>query len=338
MIERSPPSPPSAYLNQSLVGRFIGLFGMPRRWFAAAVGVLLTMLLLLAIAAYGDAPARSRWELWRTGLEPAIIVYILGIHPLLHRRWMLAMASLRSLVDRPELVPQAWCVNRRAEWTAVLVGSAFAVWDAYTWRLAGPGIFTYMLATDVVMFSLMAVTIYDGLARTRHLSRIVRRDVQFDLFDRRPLVPLARWGQTVSLTFVGGICLSLLFQSYGMLSSVNSIVIYSILVVVSLTLFFTSIWSIHVALLSAQERELAIVTGHRERARHALKQGLVGAAPDAAARLYDPVVVFGNYERQVLEASTWPFDPRVIRQLAASVVAPILIYVLKIAVGLSRVA
>ena len=335
-IARPPDLVHTSDMDRSLIDRFVAMFGMPQRRFAAAFAVLLAMLLALAVAAHGYTPAGSRWELWRTGLEPAVIVYILGVHPLLHRRWTLAIESLRSLVDRPELVAEVRWVDRRGEWLAVLVGSAFGVWDATTWLIAGPWIFAYMLVTDVVMFGLMALTIYDGFGRTRYLSRIVRRDVQFDLFDRRPLVPLARWGQSVSLTFVGGICLSLFFQSYRMLVSVNAIVIYSILVVVSLSLFFMSIWSIHGALVAAQQRELAIVTRHRERARDALKQGLEGAGTDAAARLYEPVVVFGNYERQVLEASTWPFDPKVIKQLAASTIAPVVLYIAKIAFGLSR--
>lgn len=60
------------------------------------------------------------------------------------------------------------------------------------------------------MFALMALSIYDGMMRTRQLRRIVRAGLQLDLFDRKLLTPLARWGQSVSLMFVGGTCLSLL--------------------------------------------------------------------------------------------------------------------------------
>jgi len=37
----------------------------------------------------------------------------------------------------------------------------------------------------------------------------------------------------------------------------------------------------------------------------------------------------------VLETSTWPFNPQIVKQVAASLVAPILIYGIKVAVGLS---
>jgi hypothetical protein len=39
---------------------------------------------------------------------------------------------------------------------------------------------------------------------------------------------------------------------------------------------------------------------------------------------------------QVLAASTWPFNPKIVKEVVASLAAPILIYGLKIAVGLSR--
>ena len=45
------------------------------------------------------------------------------------------------------------------------------------------------------------------------------------------------------------------------------------------------------------------------------------------------MVVLGAYERQVLAASTWPFNPKIVKEVLASLVAPFLIYGLKIAIG-----
>jgi hypothetical protein len=189
------------------------------------------------------------------------------------------------------------------------------------------------------MFVLLALSILEGLRRTRHLKRVVAAGLALDLFDRQLLTPLARFGQGLSLTFVGGICLSLLFQSAASLYTLQSLVIYSILIAVALTLFFSSIWSIHVALVVAQQRELTTVRQHWSRSRGELLRHLeqAGAACSAedAARLYEPLVVFGAYERQVLEASTWPFNPKIVKEVAASLVAPVLIYGIKVAAGLS---
>jgi hypothetical protein len=320
---------------QSLVDQLVGYVGLPRLAFALAGACLLGLLLLVAVFAHGGLPVGGRWGLWKMGLEPAVIIYIFAIYPPLHRRWTLTIDALRPLSNRPELVEQAHAVNRRGEWIVLLLGAAFSVWATNPLQFDGGWLLLYVFASNIVMFSLMALASYDCLVRTRRLARIVRSGLQLDLFDRRSFTPLARWGQSVSLTFVGGTCLSLLFQSYETLYTVQSLVIYSIMVVVSLTLFFTSIWSIHDALVAAQQRELAVVHQHWNKARSELKRKLADGAAGEPAGLYEPIVVLGAYESQILAASTWPFNPKIVKEVVASLVAPILIYGLKIAVGLS---
>lgn len=318
---------------RSLIEQFLDYFGLSRLVFTIAVACLLVLPLFMAVFTHGWLAVGGLRGLWTMCLEPAITVYILGINPLLKRSWALTMDALRLLADRPELVEQAQAANKHGEWTALLLGAAFSVWVANPWPVKDRWLLLYVIASNMVMFSLVAMSIYEGLVRSRRYTRIVRAGLQLDLFDRRPLTPLARWGQIVSLTFVGGICLSLLFQYYGTLSTVHSLVVYAILVVVSLTLFFTSIWSVHDALVAAQQRELAAVHQHWSRARSELKLKLAEGAEGEAARLYEPIVVLGTYESQVLAASTWPFNPKIVKEVVASVIAPLLIYGLKIALG-----
>lgn len=322
--------------STSIVDQFGAALGLSRLALSIVIVVLLSAL--LGWAAYtqgGLAGVRAR-SLWKLGLEPTLIAYILAIYPWLHRRWALAIDALRPLSSRPEVVDDAQSApRRRGELIALLLGAAFSLWVTSSWRTEGAWMHVYLVAANIVLFSLMALGIYDGIERTRRLARVVRAGLQLDLFDRQLLAPLARWGQTIALTFVGGICLSLVFQSYETLHTTRSLVIYTILVVVSLTLFFTSVWSIHEALVAAQQRELAVVHEHWQQARHELKRRLAdsGDGPRDVAALYDPVVVLGAYESQVLAASTWPFDPKVVKEVAASLVVPFLIYGLKIALG-----
>jgi hypothetical protein len=321
---------------QTLAGQLIGNVGLPRRAFAIALAGLLLLLLVVAVVVHGGLAFGGRWGLWKMSLAPTVIVYIFLIYPLLHRRWSSAIDALRPLADRPELVAEAHAVDRRGEWAALLLGAAFSVWATNPWQFQDRWVMLYVLVSNGVMFSLMALAIYDSVVRTRRLARIVRSGLQLDLFDRRSFTPLARWGQIASLTFVGGTCLSLIFQSYESLATAPSLVIYSIMVVVPLTLFFTSVWGIHDALAAAQQRELAVVHQHWDRARSELKRKLAEGAADEPAGLYEPIVVLGAYERQILAASTWPFNPKIVKELVASLVAPILIYGVKIALGLSR--
>lgn len=55
------------------------------------------------------------------------------------------------------------------------------------------------------------------------------------------------------------------------LFTIESLVTYSILIAVALTLFLTSVWSIHTASVVAQERELATIRRHSSRARGELR-------------------------------------------------------------------
>ena len=321
--------------NQSLMDHLSGFSGLPRLSFTLIVAAVLTLPLLVAAFAYGRPDPAVAQALWRLAIAPAIIVFVLLVHPWLRQRWLLAMAALRPLSGQPEVIDQGFAISRIGEWMALALGAAFGIWISRSWHIAPLWLVCYTVATQMVMFGLLALSIHDGMRRTRSLKQVVGAGLTLDLFDRQLLTPLARFGQSVSLTFVGGICLSLLFQSYETLNTLHSLVTYSILVVVALTLVVTSIWSIHTALLAAQARELAVVRRHWQQARSELLRRLGDSSPEDAARLYDPLVVFGTYERQVLEASTWPFNPKIVKQLVASAAAPILIYGIKFAAGLS---
>ena len=152
------------------------------------------------------------------------------------------------------------------------------------------------------------------------------------MFDGHLLTPFAQWGQSLSLVFVGGISLSLLFQSYESLRSMEGVIVYGTLIVVALTLFFTSMWTIHVALAKAQAKELTTVRRDLAAAREALRRRS-GEAAAAVQDLYLPAVVLGVYEQQVLQASTWPFNPTIVGRVFASAAAPLGVYLLKLVFG-----
>lgn len=192
----------------------------------------------------------------------------------------------------------------------------------------------YSGVTSALMFALLASVIHGGLARTRRMAAYSRAGLDLDVFDAHLLTPFARWGQSLSLSFVGGICLSLLFQSYQSLRSIGGVIIYSSLVIVALTLFFMSVWAIHLALTKAQTKELARIRHDLAAAREALHNSWAYHPNGAALEAYLPVAACGAYEKQVLDASTWPFNPTIVRQLLASAVAPLCVYGLKLAFGI----
>jgi hypothetical protein len=134
--------------------------------------------------------------------------------------------------------------------------------------------------------------------------------------------------------FVGGICLSLLFQSADSLRSIEAALVYGSLVVVALTLFFMSMWTVHVALARAQEKELARVRRDLAEARESLLRQRAGDSTTGPMHdAYVPVVVLGTYEQQVLAAPTWPFNPSIVGRVFASAAVPLGVYVVKLALG-----
>jgi hypothetical protein len=249
----------------------------------------------------------------------------------MHRRWERAMHSLEALAPNAGGAPKP--TGHRAEWGALLLGALVGL--AVARRMPGVEgwLRLYSVATSALMFALLAAAIYGSVLRSRHLAARLRAGVELHVFDGHLLTPFAQWGQSLSLVFVGGISLSLLFQTSASLRSLEGVLIYGSLVVVALTLFFMSMWTIHVALRKAQDHELARVRSDLAAARQALLAGRTGESAGIVQEAYLPVVVLGTYEQQVLHASTWPFNPAIVRRVFASAAAPLGVYLLKLAFG-----
>ncbi len=322
--------------DQSLLAQLYGLLGP--RYIGFVVGVAVVLGLLLALAAYAQAgwAGRGGSALGMLGLNPVILVYILIVHPLMQRRWERAMHSLDDLALHSGSAGRPTRGRRRGEWVAMLVGALAGL--ALARRLPGAEgwLRLYYEATSALTFALLAAAIYGSVMRSRHLAAHARAGLELNVFDGHLLTPFAQWGQSVTLVFVGGISLSLLFQSYGTLRSIESVIIYGSCVVVALTLFFMSMWTVHTALAKAQDKELATVRRDLAAAREALLRHRAGESTEAAENAYLHVVVLGTYERQVLDAPTWPFNPTIVGRVFASAAAPLGVYVLKLAFGVTE--
>ena len=319
--------------DKSLLAQLESFLGP--RYLPFIVVLALALALLLALAAYAQGASRPvvGSDLWMLGLDPVILVYILAVHPFMHRRWERAMHSLAALAQHAGASGRPKAASRRGEWGAMLLGMLFGLAVARRVPGADGWLRVYSEATSALTFALLVAAIYGSVVRSRHLAAYSRAGLELNVFDGHLLTPFARWGQSLSLVFVGGISLSLLFQSYASLRSMEGVIVYGSLVVVALTLFFMSMWTIHVALARAQDKELARVRRDLAAARQALLRHRARESAGIVEDAYFPVVVLGVYEQQVLHASTWPFDPAIVRRVFASAFAPLGVYVLKLAFG-----
>ena len=320
--------------DESLLARLERGLGPLYSAFVVVVALALALLPALAASTDESGGAHAGSRLWMLGLDPVILVYILVIHPFMRPRWERAMQSLEALAPHTDGAARPQRRSRGGEWAALLLGTLAGLAVAH--RLPGMEgwLRLYAEATSALMFALLAATIYGSVMRSRHLAaRLRTTGLELNVFDGHLLTPFAQWGQSLSLVFIGGISLSLLFQSYDSLRSMEGVIVYGCLIVVAMTLFFMSMWSIHVALARAQGKELARVRRDLAAARDALARERTAERAAAVHDAYLPAAVLGLYERQVLDAPTWPFNPAIVGRVFASAVAPLGVYVLKLAFG-----
>jgi uncharacterized membrane protein len=322
--------------DESLLAQLESFFGPLYTAFVVVLALALALLLALAAYAHGGSGQRGGSGLWMLGLNPVMLVYILVVSPFMHRRWECAMHSLEALAPHADGAARPQRSSRRGEWVAVLLGTLAGL--AVARRLPGADgwLRLYSEATSAMTFALLAAAIYGSVMRSRHLAARSRAGLGLNVFDGHLLTPFAQWGQSLSLVFVGGISLSLLFQSYESLRSIESVMTYGSFVVVALTLFFMSMWTVHTALAKAQDKELATVRRDLAAAREALLRHRAGESTEAAENAYLRVVVLGTYEQQVLDAPTWPFNPAIVGRVFVSAAAPLAVYILKLAFGVTE--
>jgi len=267
--------------DYSMLQAFVKLFRLPWSGVTAIIAGVLGILLILAAYLDGNFSNEVDWSFWRLGLQPTIIVYIFVIIPMYQRLWARAIQSLRTLLPLPDPVNKIATFNRKAEWTALFLGTVFTVILAQPWRGTEHWLDWYGFITGIIMFSLLSLLIYHGLSETTQLARISRYHLKIEIFESELLIPVARWSLSLSLAFIGGTTLSVLFQPIENLLSISSLIIYATLIGVTLILFFTSMWSIHNTLASAKKRELTMVRKNLSSARENLKRHVNESRPDA---------------------------------------------------------
>ncbi len=316
---------------------------LPWYWTAAVVTAVLLLLLILAAyldGAFGDL---SELQFWQRFMDsPVLIIYILVVYPLIWRLWERAVKAFQPLLPPDDstsshLTAEIPVSNRRWEWVALLIGVVFfiSIDQPWGWRPASGEIWLhiYELVTFSLLFGLLSWLIYTGLADSRYLARLNRQNLNLDIFEPGLLAPVARWSLATSLAFIGGISLSLVFQTREHLLSWQNITIYSILVGAVVLLFFMSMWSTHQSMARARNRELALARKHLTAAYRELKERVAQNQMEGVERLYSTLTAWSTYERQGKEAPTWPFNAVIIRRLAVSGLLPGLIYLIRYLIG-----
>ena len=315
------------------------------RWYWATAAVTGVLLLLLLLAAWLDGALSEvlEWSFWHSNLNGILLIaYILAAH---HFTWRLrdrAIQAFKPLLSLDEddfnrLAAEVTTPKRRWEWTSALVGAAFALVLGEPWNLGfGPGLLwqsVHLVIVGTLMNGLLAWLIYDTVTGAIRIARLSRRDLKLDILDTGLLTPIARWSLGISLGFVGGISLSLVFQTQESLLRWQSITLYVILVCVTVLIFLLSMWSVHRAMADAKNRRVALARQHLVAISRELEGRVAQGQLGGLEGLSTTVASWATYQRLIQEAPTWPFNAGIIRRLVASVAVPAIVYLVRILVG-----
>jgi hypothetical protein len=299
---------------------------------------LMLAFLLLAALAEDQPIVQLGWIYWRSALQsPAILVYILLLYPVLNRVGNRAFESLLPNLDMgkdklEQLASRYYSPGRFGELASLLLGAVFIIILSQPWHQEFHFIDVYIYVIGILMFSLLALLIYYAIHNTLYMTRISRH-IKIDIFELDSLTPIARWSLSISLAFIGGIVISILFQNIENLRQWQIIIIYVILVGTAVGVFFMSMWSTHAAIVRIKRNELDIVRHRFATACRRLKQYSLDGAGEPDHSLYYEVGAWGLYEGQIRSVKEWPLNAIIIGRLVISAIAPALVYVVKIVSG-----
>ena len=331
------PEEPRAY---PLVMELMKRSRLQWRWTMVIVAVLLLLFLVLAAYLDGVFTDLSHWSLWRSFLDgPVLIMYILVVYPFIWRLWRRSVVSIQSLLsidkgDSHRVEVEVPIPNRRWERVAILIGAVFwlSLWQPWG-RSWGPGaiwLSAYDVVTQTMLFGLLGWLVYSSFTSNQYISRLSRQHINLDIFDPGVLTPIARSSLGFSVAFIGGISLSLVFQTPEYLLMWSNITVWVILVCFTVLLFFVSMWGTHSTMAKAKTRHLDLARKHLAGFSHELEDRVAQGQLVGMSELSSTISALVTYERRVKEAPTWPFSVDIVRRLAMSVLIPAAVYLMKI--------
>jgi hypothetical protein len=266
---------------------------------------------------------------WRGLLvSPTVIMYILAIAPRLARMETGVVNSLRPLVlvenhSFERIIREAAYMSPRNELIAIGSGALVGLLSVIGSSGASISLLTaYWVLSTVLMYGLLAWTIYVSLASTRLTASILRQPLRVDPFDVAPFEAIGRQSLLLALVFIGGITLSLLFIIFQpeILRRMEFWLIYIPLALVPVIVFFLNMQPTHRVLAAAKERELKAVQRHIQRTCRNLVQRLDESQESGS--LAAEINALVAYEEHLQGARTWPYNTAMLRTLFFSVLIP----------------
>jgi len=298
-------------------------------WVTALLVFIVYLPTLVAAASLGLADILTNPRSRAILIAPTAIAYILVIVPII---WSIQPKVIRSLrpiilVDDQELarvVRRASSIPPLYEVAAIAVGFFFAFLISGGISGLGDRWQDYVsTATWYIMCGLLGWLGFTSIANTRLVNHLLRLPLRVDPLDITPFEAIGRQSLVLALAFVGGNTLALLLGNYGSaaLTDPRFWLLFAPLFLLPVVVFFLNMVPTQRVLSRAKKRELATVQSELHAAFRLLLQRRQAGEP--AGSLSEDVNALAAYEQHLNEASSWPYNPAIIRTLIFGVLVPI---------------
>lgn len=329
-----------ANIAPALVNEWVERTGLSWPRAVVALGMALVLLLVsIEYLTHGVLLHPFDREFLEHLEEPAVILYTALTYRFLERLgqdaiWAFRPILVDSNVDFDQLLARVSPLNRRREWVAVGIGVVAGLslnqpWNwgpSYWWKLWG-------VLVTVLVFGLIGGIIYRSLAESRLVSALHRQPLHIDIFNPLPLEPVARFSLGISLVYLGGVTMSVLFNPDPQeLLSIKSLIIYGSIIMAAVLIFFLTMVSTHRVMAEVKERELALVRRNLSKAYGEWKERNAKGQLQEMEALSYAITAGLAYEKRIEEAPEWPYTTDTLRNLAVSTLLPILAWVAQIIV------
>jgi hypothetical protein len=274
---------------------------------------------------------------WRTAYFPTVgIIYIFAVAPSIWRAEQDVVEGLRPLVNvelntYDALAHKSWWRSSLGDWAAfgagLLAGMLLLISqpppDLRYWSVR------YWVATVLIMYGALVWLIYAAMGSARWTALLHRHVLHKDPFDLTPFEPVGRQGLILAMIFVGIITLSLLFIfTQTLFLDWQGIVVYSILVLVTILIFFTVMWPAHRILQRVKEQK---VTGVQRLIGQNFRELETQAADGADTQpVATELQTWLTMEHRLKQTRTWPYDTEVLRTLFLSVLTPLFVAITRV--------
>ena len=260
---------------------------------------------------------------------PTAIAYILVIGPIIWGMGPKVVRSLRPviLVDDQELarvVRRASSIPPLYEVAAIAVGLFLGLLISGGIPRPEDGWQMYVsTATGYVMCGLLGWLGFTSIANTRVISHLLRLPMRVDPLDIKPFEAIGRQSLVIAFAFIGGNTLALLLGNYGSAALVDPRfwLMFAPLFLLPVMVFFLNMVPTQRVLSQARKSELAAVRGELHAAFRLLLERRQAGEPTGS--LSQDVDALAAYEQHLNEASSWPYNPAILRTLIFGVLVPI---------------